>query len=437
MSQKIIDVGTIANDGTGDPLRNAFVDVNDNFTEVYDVVLANKIIVTQENKDTTLGGTIDSTKEYFLDGIINMGSTFVTVPLGGINIKGYDFNISGLTSTEDNYTLFQSSINGSGDIYFQDFNIDVSGLNSRVFNLNNPSGFNAVEIIRLNFNNCSSLGVLTSFRQGFETGTGRFGGTPELTLDGAWIGGYVIDSSIVRGLTNGSYSLFKAGGTFLMSSRFKSNTNIDLATDVSFLNFSESNFQNPSTLQLLDCVITRNGVFNPSDANITPNITSKALASVWRNNVGMTNTFVGGDLAITGESATVITGIDVFADLEGVFLASDLEHFDNPSGGQLRHLADSPREFKIIISLELDANQGDTVELKIVAWDDSESSFVDYKSTKRVVNNFQGGRDVAFFNVFDNIILDRNDYVKLQVANNTSTNNITAELGGEILIEER
>ena len=35
MAQQIIDVGNVANDGTGDPLRTAFQMVNDNFTDVY------------------------------------------------------------------------------------------------------------------------------------------------------------------------------------------------------------------------------------------------------------------------------------------------------------------------------------------------------------------------------------------------------------------
>lgn len=35
MSQKIINVGTVANDGTGDTIRGAFTNVNANFTEVY------------------------------------------------------------------------------------------------------------------------------------------------------------------------------------------------------------------------------------------------------------------------------------------------------------------------------------------------------------------------------------------------------------------
>ena len=35
MAKQVINIGTAANDGTGDPLRDAFDKVNDNFTELY------------------------------------------------------------------------------------------------------------------------------------------------------------------------------------------------------------------------------------------------------------------------------------------------------------------------------------------------------------------------------------------------------------------
>lgn len=53
MSQQIIDIGANANDGTGEPLRNAFEAVNSNFTEIYtagpvgsNVQIANNTITT-------------------------------------------------------------------------------------------------------------------------------------------------------------------------------------------------------------------------------------------------------------------------------------------------------------------------------------------------------------------------------------------------------
>lgn len=38
MTQQIINIGSVANDGSGDPLRTAFSKTNDNFTELYNTV---------------------------------------------------------------------------------------------------------------------------------------------------------------------------------------------------------------------------------------------------------------------------------------------------------------------------------------------------------------------------------------------------------------
>ena len=37
MAQQVINVGTSANDGQGDPIRTAFIKCNDNFTELYSI----------------------------------------------------------------------------------------------------------------------------------------------------------------------------------------------------------------------------------------------------------------------------------------------------------------------------------------------------------------------------------------------------------------
>ena len=108
--------------------------------------LLNRIIVNQSNVSTTLGGVIDSTKEYFIDGIIDLGTTQITVPSTGITIKGYSFDISGLTSNEDNYTMFisESIVIGSGNVLGSDYYIGVTGANSKVYELYDATGFKCV-----------------------------------------------------------------------------------------------------------------------------------------------------------------------------------------------------------------------------------------------------------------------------------------------------
>lgn len=50
MSQQIINVGTVANDGTGDAIRTSFTKVNQNFQELYGnvaILSANTVLTTQ------------------------------------------------------------------------------------------------------------------------------------------------------------------------------------------------------------------------------------------------------------------------------------------------------------------------------------------------------------------------------------------------------
>lgn len=434
MTQDLINVGTVANDRTGDTWREAMIKVNDNETELFEKTLDNLVIV---NQASDLSGTLSSTKEYFIDGIIDMGSQSISVPAGGLSITGYNFDVSQLISTASSYTMFVSPGGGSGNLLGKDYGIDVSGVGSQVYDLTADTGFEAFEFARINYNNCSSLGIIDGYRQGLETGTGRFGGKPELTLAGTWLGGYFIDTSIARSLTDGAYTLFKAGGSFTMASRFRSNQNIDLPASASFLDFSSSNFANSSTLQLEGCIITRAGVSDASDSNLTPNVAASDLSSKWRGNTGLANTFEGGELSISTEVLTTISSAGVFVELLGTYTPDDLQHFDEPANGQLRHLGESPLEYVISGQIVLDGGANDVAAIKIVIFRDATTSFEDGKTLTRVINNLQGARDVAYFVLNDHIILNKNDYVKLQVANISNTTDVTAELDSFFAAEAR
>ena len=438
MAQQNITIGS-ANAGGGDTYFDAFTKVQANFDDLYKNVQSNVIIVNQSTLASTLGSAIDSTKAYLIDGVVDFTGTGlnVEVPAGGINLLGYTFDVSRIICSDINYTLFTSPVGGSGNMLGRDYAIEITGSGSQVYNLTSATGNDAFEFSRINYNDCSSLGVISDYRQGLEVGTGRFGGQPQLTLAGTWAGGYFIDTSIVRSLVDGAYTLFKSGTAFLMESRFRSNHNIDLPTNVSFVDFSPSDFANPSTLQLEDCLISRNGVFDASDSNLTPNVSASDLSSDWTGNNGLLNTFVGGELSITSEVATVISVAGTFVDLAGAYTPNDLQHFDEPANGQLRHLGNSPIEYSVSGQLVLGSTANDEVDIKIVIFRSATTTFEDGKTIRRVINNLQGGRDVAYFSLSDNITLNENDYVKLQVANVGATNNITAEADSFFIVRAR
>ena len=397
--------------------------------------LNNRIAVTSPSD---LAGTLDPTKEYFIDGIIDMTGSGVepVVPAGGIQLSGYSFDNSKLICSDDNYTLFSSPAGGSGNVNGKDFAIEITGANSQVYDLISNTGFNSFEFYKVNYNDCTSLGTIHNYRQGLETGTGRFGGTPELTLSGTWVGGYFIDNSIVRGLDAGfSGSLYKAGAGFSMGSRFRSNQNIDLPALASFFDFQSSNFVNASTIELDFCIVTRDGSFDATDSNITPNISSDDLKCKWSGNTGMPNTFEGGRAAITAEVVT--TGVSSFTPLLGTYTNSDLQHFDSPANGQLRHLGASPREYTMTIELSLASTQNNQLEIRVQKFDASTSTTSTVFGAVRSVNALAGATDRAFFTVIDNVDIDEGDYVYIEARNNTGNNDITAELGSLFFLEAR
>ena len=438
MAYQPIVIGT-ANAKTGDTLFSGATKINANFTELYNDNLASTIVVNQGNLATTLGGTIDSTKVYVIDGVIDFTGTglSIEVPATGISYMGTTFDISKIICSDINYTLFTSPGGGSGNVLGIDCALEVTGSGSQVYSLTDATGFNAFEFTRINYNNCTSLGTITGYRQGFESGTGRFGGSPELTLAGTWLGGYFIDSSIVRSLTDGAYSLYKAGAGFSMASRFRSNQNIDLPASASFVDFAPANFPNPSTVQLDGCIVSRNGVFNASDSNITPNAQASDLPSAWTGNVGIQNTFVGGKQKATVALATAIAVASTFYTLNATWTPSGLSHFDVPSTGRLRHIGVSPIEFKVQADFTIEGTTGNEIAVRIKKWDDSASSFLDFQPTTRQINALVGGRDVAFFTILSNIVLDTNDYLLFQVANNSGTGDVTLEVESNFIVEER
>ena len=416
--------------------------VKDAIDEVRLYFLDNEIPVNQANVSTTLGGVIDSTKKYVIDGKINMGSIQVTVPPEGITIGGLSFDVSGLYSNEDNYTMFvsESAIIGSGNVLGMDYYVEVTGTGSKVYELYDATGFNAFEFQRINYIDCTSLGDIYDYRQGLETGTGRFGGSPSLTLHGLWRGGFRITTSIVRGLAGTmTEPLFKEGVLFQMNSRFLTDINVDLPTLAPLCDFKPINFPNTSTIQFKGCEVTRDGVYSSTDTNLLPNLSEGDLPCYWKNNNGLPNTFIGGTSLCLIEGQTTINTVGVYEDVQGTWGASQLQHFSVEPEGKLKYLGNTLREFEVSLNINIDGGSNDDLAIKFFKFDDSLGSEIplDYTIQKRPVNNFSGGRDVAFFVNFLGVTLDKNDLLYIKVANLTDTSNVTFESGSFFRLQER
>ena len=145
---------------------------------------------------------------------------------------------------------------------------------------------------------------------------------------------------------------------------------------------------------------------------------------------------MGGLLDCTAESATNIVTAGTAVDLAGTFTASDLQHFDSPANGRLRHTGINPKEFVVNFDLVIDGTQNAEVEIFLIKIDSLAAVTVEFTQT-RVINNLQGGRDVAYFTGQNTVRLNQNDLVFWQVANINGTGDVTLEQSSTWAVRER
>jgi len=145
MAQQIINVGTDANYGDGEPLRSAFIKVNANFTEVYAEILEGRdsnvvgsdstILVDAENNKINLDGTVKGDiipdtnvaydigsatkrfKDLYLSGnTINLGGTAISVESGELKLGGVKIpSQTDLDTSIADVTAGKFSFNITGD----------------------------------------------------------------------------------------------------------------------------------------------------------------------------------------------------------------------------------------------------------------------------------------------------------------------------------
>ena len=203
------------------------------------------------------------------------------------------------------------------------------------------------------------------------------------------------------------------------------------------LDFQSLNFPNPNTLQLNGCEVTRNGVYNTSDTNITPNISASNLSSYWTENNGIDNTFVGGTVNNTAELETVINAIGDAVDLNGTFVASNLQHCDSPANGRFRHLGINPNDFTVNWDFIIDGKNNDNYTIFLLRLNGGVGIPDIIHTQTRTVNSLQGGRDVGIWNGQTPITLNQNDVIFWQIANLIDTDNCTLEIDSAWHVNKR
>jgi len=106
MARQVINIGSSANDGTGDPLRTAFDKINDNFVELYG----------GDNNLNTLDADLDVNNNAITTGVTNGNITITPNGTGAINLGAMKFVGTTISSDDSTQITIAENIQTTGTI---------------------------------------------------------------------------------------------------------------------------------------------------------------------------------------------------------------------------------------------------------------------------------------------------------------------------------
>jgi hypothetical protein len=130
MARQNINIGSSANDGTGDPLRTAFDKINDNFVELYGA----------DNDINTLDANMDVNNYAITTGVTNGDVTITPNGTGNINLGSITINGSTISANDSTQITLAENIQTTGTL-------NVSGAATLATSLTLASGATVTSIL--------------------------------------------------------------------------------------------------------------------------------------------------------------------------------------------------------------------------------------------------------------------------------------------------
>ncbi|MDP3679784.1 MAG: hypothetical protein Q8R22_02990 [Flavobacterium sp.] len=270
--------GTVKTNATTYGLKVKSVYSNSTFKEkLFEVVI--------RSKNDLVNRVLDSTTTYIIDGKLTLlTGEYIEVPAGGLTIVGYGFNVSGLIKNVTGQSIFISPVGGSGDLITKDI-VYNSGLGS-VFNLTDATGFHAIEMNDVNFENCGSLGKIKGYRQFTGTTNGFYSCLDGLQLSGAWTGFKLTNSNVIGFGSSGTF--IKKDVDTLFSNRLYLDLNLSFNLGAKLCDFNDTNFSADELLQINNTLLKVSGLVDIDNTpTVLPNISANNPKCRWTNSIGL------------------------------------------------------------------------------------------------------------------------------------------------------
>ena len=201
MAKQVINIGSVANDGTGDPLRTAFDKVNDNFTELYsdDAGDVNSVNAgTGISVDQTTGAVTvtNSAPNEDHTGEVT-GATALTITNGAVT------NAKMAADSVDSAQYVDGSID---TVHLADDSISYAKLGAE-FTTTDAQG-NVSTTATLDFDTKQIFTATMTANTTFSFSNANIGMTKDLILTGAFDPAFPVGTKQIAGTYNGAVSNF-------------------------------------------------------------------------------------------------------------------------------------------------------------------------------------------------------------------------------------
>lgn len=441
MAQQNINIGTFANDGTGDTYRDAFDKVNDNFDEVYPLAenaLSKTLLTPQE-----VTGQVDFIGGLLVDGVIvkeptsrvvvNLLTDFPTpisnvitlndntqyqigVSLNlGINelVMGNNCSVSGIESVVVTLTY-----TGVGDMFtitnkkVRISNVNISCINGRVVNFSD----NTDAIFRMN--DCAvSCAVFGSFNSSGASGsTARF---TNVSLSSVTASGNTITGDWNTWLWEISATNITAGIMF----NFGTATFDEIILDLNLINLGAgttfiSGLAASANINTGGTAIITRSLTSGSGALLTGVTVEDALWQFLHND-NIADSRTDGLLSLSGNlTETIILAIDTPAKVAGTWVVERDSRMTGDITGRLTY--DDGRPAPLPFDGPVTALMASGGSKTITIYLGVNGVFIPESAATMSVTASISGRASCIWQQ----ILDTAEYVELFVANNSDTTNI-------------
>lgn len=376
---------------------------------------------------------IDSSKLYFIDGFIDMGAQQIEIPQGGFFCTGLGYFVSGLYSSEDNYTLFVNKPGEyAGNSIMQGLTLLTSGINSQIFNLDNQENFGAIEFNSVNFGDffapTTSCGTLSNYRQFRVRDWALINCNEGLTFDGTWSGGMRIFESILLFLNPGC-TAFKAGPTLSIEGSCVSDINavssIGNNNNVVF-DFSPANI-------VPDWGFNLSGARFQDTYNPLPNMPLTSTKRFSVNCRGVKNTRVGAGWYLSTEANTPLT-LNTPAKLNGVTTYNSVIHFLTNNDNEFTYNSTVNDDFFVSGFVTLEGSPDRIVTIQVRKWNALLSSYEIVETFTKYIINVVGNVDIGSYSIGTPVELNKNDRIELWAINETDNTDVILQEGSYLRV---